>query len=277
MTTNKTLKIADFKIANELPFILIAGPCVIETHDHAIMMASEINKIANKLKIPFIFKTSYDKANRSSVKSKRGVSLSYATEVFRDIKKIVGCPILTDFHEPAQAKHQLMEFVDIIQTPAFLCRQTDLLKAAADTGKIINIKKGQFLAPWDVVNIIEKMKSFGNDNIMLCERGVCFGYNSLVTDMTGLKVMADTGYPVIMDATHAIQKPSGQGYCSGGDRELASVIARAAIAVGVAGVFIETHQNPDKAPCDGANMIRLDCLERLLVRLKALDEISKSP
>ena len=248
----------NFSIANNLPFVLIAGPCVIENEEHTLMMAEEINNICSELKINFIFKSSFDKANRSSIKSKRGVSIKDALEIFKKIKSKVNCPIITDLHTEIQCK-MLSENhdIDILQIPAFLCRQTDLLIAAAKTGKIINVKKGQFLAPWDMTNVIKKIEDSGNKNILVTERGASFGYNTLVSDMRSIPIMAKNGYPVVFDATHSVQQPGGMGDKSGGQREFVEYLARAAVAVGVAAVFIETHPDPDNAPSDGPNMLPL--------------------
>ena len=271
----RTIQVGNIKIANNLPLVLIAGPCQMETRDHALMMASNIKRIADKLNIPFIYKSSFDKANRTSIDGKRGLGLEKTLPIFAEIKKTFGCPILTDIHNE-QNCHDVDDSVDIIQVPAFLCRQTDLLKAAAESNKIVNIKKGQFLAPWDVNNIVKKMDSFGNTNVLLTERGVSFGYNTLVSDMRSLPIMAKTGCPVVFDATHSVQQPSGQGGASGGQREFVETLASAAVAVGAAAVFMEVHQDPDNAPSDGPCMVRLDNLEKLLIKLKKFDEIAKN-
>lgn len=273
----RLIQIQNIKIANNLPFTLIAGPCQVESLDHSLMMASSIKKICDKLGINFIYKSSFDKANRSSIDGQRGAGLEKTLSIFSEIKKQFGCPVLTDIHNEEQcrvlARH---EEVDILQIPAFLCRQTDLLEAAAKTAKVINIKKGQFLAPWDAINIVKKMDYFGNKNIMLTERGVSFGYNTLISDMRSLPIMAKTGCPVVFDATHSVQQPGGLGGASGGQREFVETLACAAVAVGVAAVFMEVHQDPDNAPSDGPCMVRLDNLEKLLIKLKKLDQISKS-
>ena len=269
------IKVNNVTFGNDLPFVLIAGPCQMESREHALMMAGELKKITDKLGIAFIYKTSFDKANRTSLKGKRGVGLEASLPVFREVREKFGCPVLTDVHTEEQCAIAA-QAVDILQIPAFLCRQTDLLIAAARTGKVVNVKKGQFLAPWDMKNVADKIAESGNKNILLTERGATFGYNTLVVDFTGLPVMAETGYPIIMDCTHAVQKPGGQGTSSGGNREMAPVIARAAVAVGVAGLFMETHENPDCAPSDGPNMIKLEDMESLLKKLKALDALSKS-
>jgi len=265
----------NLKIANNLPFVLIAGPCQTENRDHSMMMAENIKKITDKLGIGFIYKSSFDKANRSSADSQRGLGLEKTLAIFAEIRKEFGCPILTDIHSEQHCRDVGNE-VDIIQIPAFLCRQTDLLKAAAETGKIVNIKKGQFLAPWDAANIVKKMDYFGNRNIMLTERGVSFGYNTLISDMRSLPIMAKTGCPVVFDATHSVQQPGGLGGASGGQREFVETLSSAAVAVGVAAIFAETHQDPDNAPSDGPCMVRLDNLEKLLAKLKRFDEIAKS-
>lgn len=272
--SNHVVKIQNIEVANDKPFMLIAGPCQMESREHAFDMCGSIKEIADKLDIPFIFKTSFDKANRTSLKSQRGVGLDASKAVFADIRKEFDVPVLTDVHTAEQCA-DISEVVDVLQIPAFLCRQTDLLIAAAQTGLAINVKKGQFLAPWDMKNVAAKIADSGNDNIMLCERGASFGYNTLVSDMRSLPIMAQTGYPVIYDATHSVQQPGGQGTTSGGDREMVPVLARAAVAVGVAGVFMETHQDPDNAPSDGPNMVRLDNLENVLGQLKQIDNLIK--
>ncbi len=272
----KTVNIGNIAISNSAPFTLIAGPCVLESRQHAFDMCGKIKEITGKLGIPMIYKSSFDKANRTSVSGVRtGVAFEDAMQVFKDIKKEFGVPVITDVHAPEQCA-VVAQSVDVLQIPAFLCRQTDLLLAAGATGKAINVKKGQFLAPWDMKNVAAKIASTGNDNIMLCERGASFGYNTLVSDMRSLPIMAQTGYPVIFDATHSVQQPGGQGTSSGGDRTMVPVLARAAIAVGVAGVFMETHQDPDNAPSDGPNMVKITDLEKLLGTLKKLDEVAKA-
>jgi 2-dehydro-3-deoxyphosphooctonate aldolase (KDO 8-P synthase) len=255
--------------------VMIAGPCVMENSDHAMMMAKKLDEICKKVGVPFIFKTSFDKANRTSIHGERGVGLEKSLDIFQSIKNVLHCPIVTDVHTGEQCE-KVASVVDILQIPAFLCRQTDLLEAAAKTHKIINIKKGQFLAPWDMEQVVKKMESFGNRNIMLCERGTSFGYNTLVCDMSGLSIMAQTGYPVIFDATHSVQRPGGLGSASSGNRDLAPILARAATAVGVAGVFMEVHDDPQNAPSDGPNMIRLSDFEQILIELKAFDTLAKS-
>jgi len=272
---SSTVSIGKVTFRNDLPFVLIAGPCQMESRDHALMMSSKLAEIADKLSISFVYKTSFDKANRTSLKGKRGFGLENSLPVFREIKEKIGCPVLTDVHTEEQCK-EIAPFVDILQIPAFLCRQTDLLLTAGNTGKVVNVKKGQFLAPWDMKNVADKVESTGNKNILLTERGASFGYNTLVVDFTGLPIMAQqTGYPIIMDCTHAVQKPGGQGTSSGGNRDLAPTIAKAAVAVGVAGLFMEVHQDPDNAPSDGPNMIKLHELEGILKHLKALDAVAK--
>jgi 2-dehydro-3-deoxyphosphooctonate aldolase (KDO 8-P synthase) len=273
----RTIRFKNFEISNNLPFVLIAGPCQTESRDHSMMMAENIKKICDKLKINFIYKSSFDKANRSSVSSKRGMGLENTLPIFAEIKKNFDCPILTDIHNEEQCNLLAnCDEVDVLQIPAFLCRQTDLLACAAKTNKIINVKKGQFLAPWDAQNIVQKIDHNGNNKIMLTERGVSFGYNTLVSDMRSLPIMAKTGCPVIFDATHSVQQPGGLGGASGGQREFVETLASAAVAVGVAGLFIETHQDPDNAPSDGPCMLRLDSLELLLTKLKKFDEIAKN-
>ncbi len=271
----KQVAIGDVIIANDKPFALIAGPCQMESREHAFDMCGQLKEMTDSLGIPFIYKTSFDKANRTSLSGKRGMGLDAAMPVFADLKKEFGVPMLTDIHEREQCK-PVAEVVDVLQIPAFLCRQTDLLVEAAATGAVINVKKGQFLAPWDMKNVAAKVADSGNERILLTERGASFGYNTLVTDMRSLVIMAEqTGYPVIMDATHSVQQPGGQGTSSGGQREFAPVIARAALAVGVAGVFMETHQDPDNAPSDGPNMIKLHEMKAILEQLKAYDSITK--
>lgn len=270
-----SVRLGSIEIANDKPFVLIAGPCVLESRQHAFDMCGKIKEITGRLGIPMVYKSSFDKANRTSVSGVRaGVDFDEALNIFKDIKKEYGVPVITDVHLPEQCA-VVAEAVDILQIPAFLSRQTDLLVAAGKTGKVINVKKGQFLAPWDMKNVAAKIASTGNDNILLCERGASFGYNTLVSDMRALPIMAATGYPVIYDATHSVQQPGGQGDKSGGDRTMVPVLARAAIAVGVAGVFMETHQDPDNAPSDGPNMVKITDLEKLLSTMKALDEVVK--
>ena len=272
---NKIIKIKKLNLGNNLPLTLIAGPCQIESKDHCHMIAYKIKEITNKLKIGFIFKSSFDKANRTSLKSKRGVGLDKSLSIFDYISKDLDVPVLTDVHSEEQCKI-VSKVVDIIQIPAFLCRQTDLLVAAAKTNKVVNVKKGQFLAPWDMKNVIKKIEESGNDKILITERGVSFGYNTLVSDMRSLSILADFGYPVVFDATHSVQQPGGKGDSSSGERQFVSTLSRAAVAVGVSTIFLETHDNPDKAPSDGANMIRLSSLENLLKDLIGIDKLIKS-
>jgi 2-dehydro-3-deoxyphosphooctonate aldolase (KDO 8-P synthase) len=272
----KSVTVHNFKFANDLPFSLIAGPCAMESRDHAFMMCEKIKKITDRLGINLVYKSSFDKANRTSNKSARGIGIEEAMPIFADIRKEFNVPVVTDVHTAEQCAIAA-EFVDILQIPAFLCRQTDLLVAAAKTGKVINVKKGQFLAPWDMKNVAAKIADEGNENIMLCERGASFGYNTLVSDMRSLPIMAQTGYPVIYDATHSVQQPGGAGTTSGGDREMVPYLARAALATGcVAGVFMEVHNDPDSAPSDGPNMVYLDKLEAVLKPMMAIDKIAKN-
>lgn len=272
----RKIQVQNITIANNLPFVLIAGPCQTESEEHSMMMAGEVKKICDKLGVGFIYKSSFDKANRSSIDGKRGAGLEKTLEIFGAIKKEFNLPILTDIHNEEQCR-QLKDNdnVDILQVPAFLCRQTDLLKAAAESSKIINVKKGQFLAPWDVNNIVKKLDHFGNENILLTERGVSFGYNTLISDMRSLPIMAKTGCPVVFDATHSVQQPGGLGGASGGQREFVETLAKAAVAVGVAALFMEVHQDPDNAPSDGPCMVRLDNLETTLTKLQKLDKVAK--
>ena len=271
---NYTIKCKNLLISNKKPLTLIAGPCQLESEQHAIEMVRKIKKITSKLKINFIYKTSFDKANRTSLKSKRGIGLEKSLKIFQKIKKKFNVPILTDVHTVEQCKI-ISNFVDIIQIPAFLCRQTDLLIAAAKTNKIINIKKGQFLAPWDMINVTKKISDNGNKNILVTERGASFGYNTLVSDMRSLVIMSKNGYPVVFDATHSVQEPGGKGDKSGGQREFIEYLSRAAVAVGVAALFIETHQDPDNAPSDGPNMLPINKLEVLLKQIMQIDKIVK--
>ena len=272
---NSVVALGSARFGNTLPFALIAGPCALESRDHAFDMAGALKEVAGRLGIGLVYKTSFDKANRTSAKSARGIGLEAALPIFADLRKQLGLPVLTDVHDAAQCA-EVAEVVDVLQIPAFLCRQTDLLVAAAKTGRAINVKKGQFLAPWDMKNAVAKIVASGNPNVLLTERGSSFGYNTLVCDMRGLPIMAETGCPVIFDATHSVQQPGGQGTKSGGERRFVPVLARAATAVGIAGVFIETHQDPDKAPSDGPNMIPLAELEPLLRTLIALDKLTKA-
>ncbi len=271
---NLNVKCGSIDISNSNKFCLIAGPCQLETEQHAMDMSGKIKEITKNLGINFIYKTSFDKANRTSLKGKRGIGLEQSLPIFDKIKKINKVPILTDVHNSDQCS-VVADHVDILQIPAFLCRQTDLLIAAAKTKKIINVKKGQFLAPWDMVNVTKKISDSGNNNILVTERGASFGYNALVSDMRSLPIMAKNGYPVIFDATHSVQQPGGLGESSGGQREFIEYLSRAAVAVGVAGVFMETHQDPDNAPSDGPNMIPLSNLENLLKQLIEIDNVIK--
>jgi len=264
----------NIEISNNNKIFIIAGPCQLETEQHAMDMAGKIKEITSKFNMGFVYKTSFDKANRTSLKGQRGMGLEQSLPIFDKIKKELDVPILTDIHNAEQCV-VVAPHVDILQIPAFLCRQTDLLIAAAKTGKIINVKKGQFLAPWDMVNVTKKIADSGNNNILVTERGASFGYNTLVSDMRSLPIMAKNGYPVIFDATHSVQQPGGLGETSGGQREFVEYLARAAVAVGVAGVFIETHQDPDNAPSDGPNMVPLDKLEKLLSQLFEIDNLIK--
>jgi len=273
---NAVVEIGDARFGNALPLALIAGPCVLESRDHALEMASALSEIARRRGMGLVYKTSFDKANRTSRDSARGLGLDRALPVFAEIRETLRLPVLTDVHEPAQCA-EVAKAVDVLQIPAFLCRQTDLLIAAAQTGRAINVKKGQFLAPWDMQNVVAKITAEGNRNVLVTERGASFGYNTLVSDMRALPILArTTGAPVIFDATHSVQQPGGQGTSSGGEREFVPVLARAAVAVGVAGVFIETHQDPDHAPSDGPNMVPLKDLEGLLLKLVEFDAVAKS-
>jgi 2-dehydro-3-deoxyphosphooctonate aldolase (KDO 8-P synthase) len=270
------VSVGPVRFGNTLPFALIAGPCQLEGRTHALEMAGALKEIAARVQLGFVYKTSFDKANRTSAMSARGIGLDQALLIFAEIRETLGVPVLTDVHEPAQCA-RVAEVVDVLQIPAFLCRQTDLLIAAAQTGRVINIKKGQFLAPWDMANAVAKVTGAGNAQVLVTERGVSFGYNTLVSDMRALPILArSTGAPVIFDATHSVQQPGGQGASSGGDREFVPVLARAAVAVGVAGLFIETHQDPDHAPSDGPNMVPLAEMEGLLRSLMAFDRLAKS-
>jgi len=273
---NSIVEVGQTRFGNRLPLTLIAGPCALESRAHALETAQALKEIAARLKIGVVYKTSFDKANRTSSKSARGMGLDQALPIFADIRDSLGVAVLTDVHEIEQCA-RVAPAVDVLQIPAFLCRQTDLLVAAAKTGKTVNVKKGQFLAPWDMKNVVAKITAAGNRNVLVTERGASFGYNTLVSDMRALPILArDTGAPVIFDATHSVQQPGGQGTSSGGEREFVPVLARAAVAVGVAGVFIETHQDPDRAPSDGTNMVPLKDLEALLRRLMEFDRLAKS-
>ena len=273
---NPVVAVGAARFGNALPLALIAGPCALESRDHAFEMAAALKDIAGKIGIGFVYKTSFDKANRTSAKSNRGIGLDGALPIFAEIRRKFGVPVLTDVHEAEQCT-RVAEVVDVLQIPAFLCRQTDLLVAAAATGRVVNVKKGQFLAPWDMANVVGKVTAAGNLNVLVTERGASFGYNTLVSDMRALPILArTTGAPIIFDATHSVQQPGGKGTSSGGEREFVPVLARAAVAVGVAGVFIETHQDPDQALSDGPNMIPLKQLESLLRRLIEFDKLAKS-
>lgn len=275
MTAIRHVPVGNVTFGNDLPFVLIAGPCALESQAHAFEMASALKTLTGKLGIGFVYKTSFDKANRTSAKSFRGIGLEKGLPILAEIREKFGCAVLTDVHTPDQCA-EVAKAVDILQIPAFLCRQTDLLLAAAATGRAVNIKKGQFLAPWDMANVVAKMDEAGNRNVLLTERGASFGYNTLVSDMRSLPILGETGCPVVFDATHSVQQPGGQGTSSGGERKFVAVLARAAVAVGVAGVFIETHENPDKAPSDGPTMVPLARMEYLLSDLQNLDRIAKS-
>ena len=286
LSTNPVVTVGQVRFGNDLPISIIAGPCALESRAHALEVASALKEIASRLKIGLVYKTSFDKANRTSASAARGVGLKEALPIFAEIRSSLGLPVLTDVHEPAQCE-EAAQAVDVLQIPAFLCRQTDLLLAAAATGKVVNVKKGQFLAPWDMANVVEKITgggnvvgkaaSGGNPNVLVTERGASFGYNTLVSDMRALPILArTTGAPVIFDATHSVQQPGGKGTSSGGEREFVPVLARAAVAVGVAGVFIETHPDPDRAPSDGPNMVPLREFEALVTRLMAFDTLAKN-
>ena len=267
--------IGDFEVGNDLPLTFIAGPCQMESRQHALDMSGKLSEIFGEVGANFIYKTSYDKANRSSGKTPRGVGLQSAGPIFREVRESAGCPVLTDVHLPEDCA-AVAEFVDVLQIPAFLCRQTDLVEAAGRTGKTVHVKKGQFLAPRDMKNVVGKLEGVGNRNIMVCERGVSFGYNTLISDMRALPIMAQTGYPVVFDATHSVMEPGGAGDRSGGDRRFVPVVARAAVAVGVAAVFMETHEDPDNAPSDGPNMVRLEDMPALVEILLEVDRVAKA-
>ena len=273
--TNHKVKCSNFEIANDKPFTLIAGPCQLENEQHAIKMSTELKKITSELGINLIYKTSFDKANRTSLKGKRGMGLEKSLPIFDKIRKDIRIPVLTDVHTVEQCEI-VSKHVDVLQIPAFLCRQTDLLIAAAKTGKVVNVKKGQFLAPWDMVNVTKKIEESGNKNILVTERGASFGYNTLVSDMRSLPIMAKNGYPVVFDATHSVQQPGGMGDKSGGQREYVEYLARAAVAVGVAAIFMETHPDPDNAPSDGPNMVPLFQMPSLLKQLSQIDKLIKN-
>ena len=272
---NATVSAGSVRFGNALPLALIAGPCALESRAHALETASALKEIAARVGIGLVYKTSFDKANRTSASSARGIGLEQALPIFAELRQKTGLPVLTDVHEAAQCA-AVAQAVDVLQIPAFLCRQTDLLIAAAKTGRVVNVKKGQFLAPWDMANVVTKLTGTGNANVLVTERGASFGYNTLVSDMRALPILARSGAPVIFDATHSVQQPGGQGTSSGGEREFVPVLARAAVAVGIAGVFIETHQDPDKAPSDGPNMLPLKDMEPLLKRLIAFDRLAKA-
>ncbi len=274
MDLNSTVRLGALEVANDRPLTLIAGPCQLESRDHAFDMAGALKELSDRLGIGLVYKTSFDKANRTSIGGKRGLGLEASLAIFADLRKAFGLPVLTDVHEPGQCA-EIADAVDVLQIPAFLCRQTDLLVAAARTGRVVNVKKGQFLAPWDMRNVVAKIAESGNPNVLATERGVSFGYNTLVSDMRALPIMAGLGCPVVFDATHSVQQPGGRGGSSGGEREFVPVLARAAVAVGVAAVFIETHQDPDNAPSDGPNMVPLAEMEGLVRALMAFDALAK--
>ena len=274
VNANRHVSAGPVRFGNDLPLALIAGPCQMESRDHAFDIAGQLSDMCRRVGIGLVYKSSFDKANRTSLSGRRGLGLESALPVFEAIKNELGLPVLTDVHEPAQCA-EVASIVNVLQIPAFLSRQTDLLVAAAKTGRVVNVKKGQFLAPWDMKNVLAKVVDSGNPNVLLTERGASFGYNTLVSDMRALPIMAAMGAPVVFDATHSVQQPGGQGGSSGGDREFVPVLARAAVAVGVAAVFIETHQDPDRAPSDGPNMVPLNQMEDLLRQLVALDQLTK--
>ncbi|MEM7045168.1 MAG: 3-deoxy-8-phosphooctulonate synthase [Pseudomonadota bacterium] len=271
----RTVEVGDLRIGQDLPFVLIAGPCQIESRAHALETAEALSDICGEREIGLIYKSSFDKANRTSGGSARGVGLSKGVEILADVKEKFGCPVITDVHESHQCA-PVAEAVDVLQIPAFLCRQTDLLKAAADTGAAVHVKKGQFLAPWDMMHVVAKLEGFGSSRILLGERGTSFGYNTLVSDFRGLPQMAATGWPVVFDATHSVQQPGGRGGSSGGQRDFVPVLARAALSIGIAALFVETHQNPDSAPSDGPNMVPVAKLSRMLSVFQDFDRLAKS-
>jgi len=275
MTTSNHVDIGNVRVANDAPFVLIAGPCALESRAHAMEISAALVDITGKLGIGLIYKSSFDKANRTSLNSPRGIGLAESLPILAEVRETHGCPVLTDVHLPDQCA-SVAEAVDVLQIPAFLSRQTDLIVAAAKTGKALNIKKGQFLAPWDMANVVKKAKAAGNNKVMLCERGASFGYNTLISDMRSLPILAQTGCPVVYDATHSVQQPGGQGEVSGGQREFVPALARAALAIGVGAVFMETHQDPDSAPSDGPNMLRLQELPSILETLLEIDRIAKA-
>ena len=275
MFNSSVVKIGDISVGGESPLVFILGPCQIENRDHALFMAEKIVNVCEPSSSKFIFKSSFDKANRSSITSSRGIGIEEGLKILEEVKSTFRCPVITDVHTVPQCDI-VAEVVDVLQIPAFLSRQTDLLIAAGETGKPINVKKGQFLAPWEMANVAEKIASTGNKKILLCERGTSFGYNTLVNDFRGLEIMAETGYPIVFDATHSVQQPGGRGNSSGGERKFVAALARAACAVGVSGVFIETHQDPDNAPCDGPNMIDIANLQDIIEKLRLIDELIKA-
>ena len=275
MSGSNIIKIGDIPIGGGNPLAFILGPCQLENRDHAMFMAEKISKVCSPSSSNFIFKSSFDKASRSSIASARGVGIEEGLKILEEVKLTFNCPVITDIHSISQCA-SAAEVVDILQIPAFLSRQTDLLLAAGETGKPVNVKKGQFLAPWEMTNVAEKIASTGNKKILLCERGTSFGYNTLVNDFRGLEIMAETGYPIVFDATHSVQQPGGRGNSSGGERKFVATLARAACAVGISAVFIETHQDPDNAPCDGPNMIDVADLQKLIEKLRVIDELSKA-
>jgi 2-dehydro-3-deoxyphosphooctonate aldolase (KDO 8-P synthase) len=275
MMQHRHVHIGNLTLGNDRPLALIAGPCALESRAHALEMSHALTELTAKLGVGLIYKTSFDKANRTSIESPRGMGLAASLPILAEVRETYGCAVLTDVHAPEQCA-AVAEAVDVLQIPAFLCRQTDLLIAAAKTGRAINVKKGQFLAPWDMKNVARKIADAGNDNILLCERGVSFGYNTLISDMRALPILAETGYPVVFDATHSVQQPGGQGNTSGGERRFVPILARAATAIGVAAVFMETHQDPDHAPSDGPNMVHLKDMPALLGTLIAFDNLAKA-
>jgi 2-dehydro-3-deoxyphosphooctonate aldolase (KDO 8-P synthase) len=275
MTTPRHVTVGNITIGNDRPLALIAGPCALESRAHAREMCQALTELTGRLGIGLIYKTSFDKANRTSASSERGMGMAKGLPILAELRESFGCPVLTDVHEPGQCA-PVAEAVDVLQIPAFLCRQTDLLVAAGETGRAINIKKGQFLAPWDMKQVVAKVAQTGNHNVLVCERGASFGYNTLVSDMRSLPILAETGYPVVFDATHSVQQPGGQGTKTGGQREFVPVLARAAIAIGVAAVFMETHQDPDNAPSDGPNMVRFKDMPALLRTLMEFDRLAKA-
>jgi len=274
MNAIKHVHIGKLTVGNDQPLTLIAGPCALESRGHAIEMSHALKELTDNLNIGLIYKTSFDKANRTSINGPRGIGMKHALPIFAEIRETIGCPVLTDVHEPDQCE-RIGEVVDVLQIPAYLCRQTDLLIAAGETGKVVNVKKGQFLAPWDMQNVVKKLESTGNSNILICERGTSFGYNTLINDMRSLPILAKTGYPIVFDATHSVQQPGGAGTSSSGQREFVPVLARSAIALGIAAVFMETHQDPDNAPSDGPNMLNINCLSEILSILIEFDKLSK--